>query len=170
MLACGLLLAPPSTIVVHAQAPVATIPSIPRLLPGDSCSKAIALMGKPQERNEFLMSWDLKGLSVSAGISVECVVRGVFFVVDDGALFRTRDGIVLGRDTVGAVERRLAKSGAAISTEAPEGNWVALITVPARVGFPHQTVYSSKWKFLELEKEPSLESLRREPVGIYELQ
>lgn len=117
------------------------------LVPGIACSRAIKLLGTPTKRDKSGYEWKTKLGWVLAGSQTragKCTLQEIILDVPNGML-ALPSGVVLGRDTVADVVKKLALDPSTQSIEAPEGKREAHLSIPPRDGAGYWTAYVSEY-------------------------
>jgi len=132
---------------------------LPAILPGDSCDKARAQLGKESGHDKFELTWKKNDMQISIFPDSQGTISSVLYSVNPHHTFVTPDGIVVGKDTLSTAFKKLASQAAATSpfVSEAEGHAFAEIEVPPTSAFPFKKIYS--W-YLNPE---TAGKLRREP-------
>jgi hypothetical protein len=134
----GVLLLLVSCCAVKAQ--------LPDIKPGDRCEKLRASYGKETSLEGAAHVWKQGALTIQVLVRPggPCVAGAVNFLVAPGGVFRTRDGVLLGRDT-------MADAAAKLKGHINDTNYIYIrgggkaygqIEVPPSAAFPYKQTYS----------------------------
>lgn len=148
---------------------------VQELFPGDTCDKASALLGVPDEKDQFVRTWRKKDFTVFASTNPNCVLSGVGVTVVPRHTAITRDGITLGASTIADAERILRSrlTDSSESVEAPEDNWDAMLVLDPTSTFPYKTVYRAKLdskKVTQMNRDPKFDDFRGQVITEYSLE
>lgn len=146
---------------------------LPDLLPGTTCAQALNVLGRPEEDGDYTMFWKKRGFEVTVGKNSACVLTGIEFRVVDGYSVVTNDGVALGKSTLAEADRILSSRNGAKSTESPEGNWAATITLSPSSKFLFKTTYRAVFAPGVAEKmgrDPEFDDFRNIDVTEYSLE
>jgi hypothetical protein len=146
----------------------------PNFKPGDTCQALRAAYGKESQLDGALHVWSdaTMNLRVFVKPGGPCVAASVNYQIQPGHTFRTRDGIVLGKDTT--ADARLKLNGRIDNTSfyflRGEGKAYAQLVVPPTPAFPFKSTYG--WQLnsaaeSRLKAPPVLSDFTSEPVTFY---
>ena len=123
---------------------------LPDIRPGDTCEKLRATYGKETSLDGPAHNWKQGALTIQVLVKPggPCVAGGVNLTVAPGAVFRTREGILLGKDTMAEAAAKL--SGRIHDTWyifwRGEGKAYGQIEVPPTRAYPYKQTYSWQLK------------------------
>jgi len=151
-----------------------TYERVPNLTPGDTCSKAMTLMGKPKSKDRFSTTWETGAMRIFAGFDSHCVLTSIVVEVKSKQRVLTPDGVILGKDTMNDVEQKLRARimPDAESVDAPEGNWESKVALGSdeRRRYTITYVSSSDPEIdAKLKRDPTFNDFRGKEVTVYEL-
>lgn len=149
---------------------------VPEMKPGDTCDKLRVLYGKESSEEGPAHIWveDAVTIRVLVKPGGPCVAGLVEYSIQPGHTFTTRDGIVLGQDTIAAARRKLLGRIDADSymSVRGEGKAYGQLVVPPRPGYPFTGTYS--WQLStqiadKLSAPPKLTDFTNEPAIVYSI-
>jgi hypothetical protein len=148
---------------------------IPKLVPGETCEKAVELYGAPNEKDQFVQTWRTRDYTVYASRNSECLLTSIEVAVEPGHKAITEDGITLGKDTLADAKRILKPrfSDSSESVDAPEGNWEGLITLGPASTAQYTVIYRAKFdskKADQLRRDPNFDDIQGQIVTGYSLE
>lgn len=119
---------------------------LPDIRPGDSCEKLRATYGKETSLDGPAHTWKQGVLTIEVLVKPggPCVTGAVNYIVQPGNVFQTREGILLGKDTMAEAA---AKLGGRIHDTwyifwRGEGKAYGQIEVPPTRAYPYKQTYS----------------------------
>ncbi len=124
----------------------AAMAQIPDIRPGDSCDKLRAAYGKETSLDGPAHNWQQGALTIQVLVRPggPCVAGSINFTIQPGSVLRTREGILLGKDTMSEVAAKL--SGRIHDTWyifwRGEGKAYGQIEVPPTGPYPYKQTYS----------------------------
>jgi hypothetical protein len=148
--------------------------NIPDIRPGESCEKLRARYGTESSAQGPAHTWKQGALTVTVLVKPNgpCVAGAVQYSVDAGHIFITRDGILLGKDTLVAASLKL--KGRINDTNylsmRGEGKAYGQIEAPPIPSFPFKGTYSWQLKQAAAQKlnaPPQRTDFSDEPVTFY---
>ena len=150
--------------VFFAAWTVASVASgqLPNIRPGDSCENLRARYGNETSQQGPAHVWKQGMLTIQVLVRPggPCVAGAVNFILVPGSIFRTRDGVVLGKDTM--LEAAAKLNGRIDDTSymfiRGEGKAYGQIVVPPSAAFPYKQTYS--WQL----KQSAADKLTTTPV------
>lgn len=154
----------------------ASAQNVPDIKPGDTCEKLRAAYGKESSQEGPAHIWKQDGVEIRVLVKPggPCVAGSVEYSIQPGHTFRTRDGIVLGRDTMADAGLKLRGriSGNNYVFLRGEGKAYGQIEAPPTTGFPYKGTYS--WQLnqtvaAKLNAPPKLTDFTNEPVTFYSI-
>ena len=119
---------------------------LPDFKPGDSCETLRSAYGNEASQQGPAHEWKQGTLTVQVLVrpSGPCVAGAVNFIVEAGSVFRTRDGVMLGKDTMAEATAKL--KGRIHDTDymfiRGGGKAYGQIIVPPSATFPYKQTYS----------------------------
>jgi len=148
--------------------------NIPDIRPGDTCDKLRARYGTESSAQGPAHTWKQDAMTITVLVKPNgpCVAGSVQYSVDPGHVFVTRDGILLGKDTLVAASSKL--KGRINDTNylsiRGEGKAYGQIEAPPTPTFPFKGTYS--WQLKEaaaqkLNAPPKRTDFTDEPVTFY---
>lgn len=149
---------------------------IPDFRPGDTCEKLRAAYGKESSQSGPAHIWKQDGLEIQVLVKPggPCVAGLVEYVIEPGHTLQTRDGILLGRDTLTAATLKLGGRINDLSYMSLRGGGKAYgqLVVPPGAGFPFKGTYS--WQLRpavagKLTAPPKRTDFANEPVSVYDV-
>jgi hypothetical protein len=151
------------------------VPQVPKLYPGDTCEKAISVLGKPTEENQYVLTWQKIDFRVTAAKDSKCVLTDVGTQAEFGHRVLTDDGVILGVSTLADAERILQPriKEDSESVEAPEDNWSAMISIGPTLNAPYKVTYRADLKpgaADRMSHDPVFDDFRNLPVNEYSLE
>jgi hypothetical protein len=149
---------------------------IPDIKPGDTCQKLRGAYGNESSQEGPAHTWKQGALTIQVLVRPggPCVAGSVNFIVEPAHTFTTRDGTVLGKDTIAAAALKL--KGRIDNTSyifmRGAGKAYGQIVVPPIASFPFKSTYS--WQLAparidKLNTTPTLADFTSEPVNFYTL-
>jgi hypothetical protein len=142
--------------------------------PGDTCDKLRATYGKESSHEGPAHTWeqDIVKIVVLVIPNGPCVAGTVNYYIQPGHTFRTRDGIILGRDTIAEAGTKLkGRIGidSYMSIRWAGKAYGQLVTQPISA-FPFKSTYS--WQLNQaatqkLKDPPKLTDFTNEPAILY---
>ena len=147
---------------------------LPNIHPGDSCEKLRTTYGKESSQQGPAHTWKQGALTIQILVRPNgpCVAGAVNFIVDSGSVFRTREGILLGKDTMAQTAARLKDriNDTNYIFIRGEGRAYGQIEVPPSAAFPYKQTYS--WQLnpaatAKLTKLPTKADFTTESVNYY---
>lgn len=83
--------------------------AVPDMKPGDTCDKLRAAYGNELSQDGPAHIWRQNGVTIRVLVRPDgpCVAGDVEYSVDAGHTYTTRDGIILGKDTISEAKRKL---------------------------------------------------------------
>lgn len=152
----------------------AALAQLPNVHPGDSCEKLRGSYGKETSLDGPAHTWKQGALTIQVLVKPggRCVAGAVNFIVAQGGMFRTRDGIVLGKDTMteGAAKLKGRINDTSYIFIRGEGKAYGQIEVPPSAGYPYKQSYS--WQLnsaatANLTRLPTKADFTSETVNYY---
>lgn len=154
----------------------AAMAQLPDIRPGDSCEKLRASYGKESSLDGPAHVWKQGALTIQVLVRPNgpCVAGSVNFLIAPGSIFRTREGILLGKDTMAEVAAKF--SGRIHDTWyifwRGEGKAYGQIEVPPTRAYPYKQTYS--WQLnpgaaAKLTEMPTKVTFTNEPVTFYSI-
>jgi len=149
---------------------------LPDIKPGYTCEKLRASLGNESSQEGPAHVWKQGTLTIQVLVRPggPCVAGSVNFIVDPGHTFITRDGIVLGRDTIAAAALKLKGRIDNTSYVFMRGGGKAYgqIVVRPTAAFPYKSTYS--WQLNpartdKLSTTPTLADFTSETVNYFTL-
>jgi hypothetical protein len=148
----------------------------PLIRPGDTCESLRAAYGTETKLEGAAHTWKRDGMQIMVLVKPggPCVAGSVQYSLEPGRTFRTRDGLVLGKDTI--ADANLKLKGRINSTSfyfvRGQGKAYAMLVVPPSSGFPLKSTYG--WLLnpaieSRLHAPPQLADFTSEPVTFYSL-
>lgn len=149
---------------------------VPDMKPGDTCEKLRATYGKESSQEGPAHTWmeDSVTIRVLVKPNGPCVAGLVEYSIQPGHTFRTRDGIMLGKDTIAEASQKLrgridANSYMSIRGE---GKAYGQLVVQPMPTYPFKGTYS--WQLSpavadRLNAPPKLADFTNEPVIFYSI-
>ncbi len=148
--------------------------NLPDIRPGDSCEKLRARFGTESSLQGPAHTWKQGVLTITVLVRPNgpCVAGDVQYSVDPGHVFITRDGILLGKDTLVAATAKL--KGRINDTNymslRGEGKAYGQLEAPPTTAFPFKGTYS--WQLNQaaaqkLDAPPKRTDFSDEPVTFY---
>jgi hypothetical protein len=119
---------------------------LPNIKPGDRCEKLRGTYGKEVSLEGPAHVWKQGALTIQVLVRPggPCVAGAVNFIVEPGSVFKTRDGILLGKDTMSEAAAKLR--GRINDTNyifiRGEGKAYGQIEVPPSAAYPYKQTYS----------------------------
>ncbi len=150
--------------------------NVPDIKPGDTCNKLRATYGAESSQEGPAHVWmrDAVQIRVLVRPNGPCVAGSVEYSIQPGHTFRTRDGIILGKDTIAEAGTKLRGRIDANSYMSlrGEGKAYGQLVVPPSAPFPFKTTYS--WLLnpaitAKLNAPPRLTDFTNEPVVYYSI-
>jgi hypothetical protein len=150
--------------------------AIPDMKPGDSCEKLRASYGNESSQEGPAHVWKQGAVEIRVLVKPNgpCVAGLVEYSIQPGHTFRTRDGIILGKDTVAEANQKLRGRIDANSYMAlrGEGKAYGQLVVAPSAAFPFTGTYS--WQLSpaaanKLSGPPRLADFTNEPVTVYSI-
>jgi hypothetical protein len=161
-------------VAVLLTACAAAAQNIPDIRPGDTCEKLRARFGTESSAQGPAHIWRQGALTITVLVKPNgpCVAGAVDYSVDAGHVFITRDGILLGKDTLVAASLKLKgriNDNNYISLRG-EGKAYGQIEAPPTPSFPFKGTYS--WQLNQaaaqkLNAPPKRSDFSDEPVIFY---
>lgn len=163
-------------LVFFAAWAVASVASaqLPNIKPGDSCEKLRATYGNETSQQGPAHVWKQGALTIQVLVRPggPCVAGAINFTVQAGSVFRTREGILLGKDT-------MAEAAAKLGNRIDDYNYIFIrgngkaygeFEVPPSAAYPYKQTYS--WELnraatAKLTKLPTKADFTSEPVMFY---
>jgi len=150
--------------------------TVPDIKPGDSCEALRVTYGKESSQEGPFLNWQRDAVKIRVFVKPNgpCVTASVSYFVEPGHTFTTRDGIVLGRDTL--AEASLKLKGRVDSNNIVfirgEGKAYANLEAPPTPTFPFNGIYL--WQLNQaiadkLTAPPKLNDFTREPALYYSI-
>jgi len=124
----------------------AAMAQLPNIKPGDSCDELRSRYGNEVSQQGPAHVWKQAGLTIQVLVRPggPCVAGSVNFTVEPGSVFRTRDGVLLGRETMPEAAAKL--KGRIDDTSyvfiRGEGKAYGQIVVPPSAAFPYKQTFS----------------------------
>jgi hypothetical protein len=157
-------------------ATTAAAQSIPDIKPGDTCDKLRAAYGQESSLNGPAHIWQQDGITIRVLVRPNgpCIAGMVEYSVDPGHTYRTRDGIILGRDTIAEASQKLKgriNSTSYMSLRGEGKAYGQLVVPPAPVN-PFTGTYT--WLLRPavadtLTAPPKISDFSSEPVLVYSI-
>jgi hypothetical protein len=166
----------PAIAAVLLIASAAAAQSAPDMKPGDTCDKLRALYGKESSEEGPAHIWieDAVTIRVLVKPNGPCVAGLVEYSIQPGHTFRTRDGIVLGQDTIAEASQKLKGRIDADSYMSlrGEGKAYGQLVVAPSAAYPFTGTYS--WLLNpavadRLSAPPKRTDFTNEPVIVYSI-
>ena len=162
------------TIAALLLIPCAAAAQLPDIKPGDTCQKLRAAYGNESSQDGPAHVWKQGALTIQVLVRPggPCVAGSVNFILDPGHTLTTRDGIILGKDTITAAALKL--KGRIDNTSYVYIRWggkaYGQIVVPPVSSFPFKATYS--WQLTpartaKLKAPPTLADFTSEAVNYY---
>ena len=124
----------------------AAMAQLPDIRPGDACEKLRATYGKESSIEGPAHNWKQGALTIQVLVRPggPCITGAVNYILAQGSVFRTREGILLGKDTMAEAA---AKLGGRIHDTwyifwRGEGKAYGQIEVPPTKTYPYKQTYS----------------------------
>jgi hypothetical protein len=159
-----------------AIAGTAAAQNIPDIKPGDTCQKLRATYGAESSQEGPAHVWKQGTLTIQVLVRPggPCVAGSVNFMVAPGRTVTTRDGIVLGKDTIAAAGLKLKGriDNTSYVFDLGGGKSFGQIVVPPIASFPFKSTYS--WQLNpartgKLSAPPTLADFTSESATFYTL-
>jgi hypothetical protein len=150
--------------------------TVPDMKPGDTCEKLRASYGKESSQEGPAHTWtrDTVTIRVLVKPNGPCVAGLVEYSIQPGRTFRTRDGIILGEDTIAEAREKLKGRIDANSYMAlrGEGKAYGQLVVAPSAAYPFTGTYSWLLRPAAAEKltgPPKLTDFTNESVIVYSI-
>jgi hypothetical protein len=149
---------------------------IPDMKPGDTCEKLRASYGKESSQEGPAHIWKQEAVEIRVLVKPNgpCAAGLVEYSIQPGHTFRTRDGVILGKDTIAEASQKLKGRIDANSYMAlrGEGKAYGQLVVAASPAYPFTGTYS--WLLRpaiadKLSGPPKLADFANEPVLVYSI-
>ena len=150
--------------------------SAPDMKPGDTCEKLRATYGKEASQDGPSHIWQLGGVTIMVLVKPggPCVAGLVEYSVQPGHTLRTRDGIILGKDTIAEAMLKLkgrldADSYMSVRGEGKAYRQLVIKPIPA---YPFTGTYSWLLNPAVADKQsapPKITDFTSEPVIAYSI-
>ena len=161
---------------VFLVACTAAAQSVPDMKPGDTCEKLRAAYGNESSQEGPAHIWQQDAVTIRVLVKPggPCVAGWVEYSIQPGHTFRTRDGILLGKDTI--TEARVKLKGRidanSFMSLRGEGKAYGQLVVAPIAGYPFKGTYS--WLLNpavadKLSAPPKLTDFTNEPVVVYSI-
>lgn len=100
---------PPAFAILFLLAWTVAAQSVPDIKPGDTCDRLRAAYGQESSQKGPAHIWKQGGITIMVLVKPggPCVAGLVEYSVEPGTTYRTRDGIVLGKDTIAEASQKL---------------------------------------------------------------
>jgi len=147
---------------------------LPAIKPGDSCEKLRVTYGNEVSQQGPAHEWKQGALTIQVLVRPggPCVAGAVNFIIEQGGVFRTRDGVLLGKDTMSEAAAKLRGRIDDTSYMFIRGGGKAYgqIVVPPSTAFPYKQTYSwelSSSATARLKTTPVRADFTSETVNFY---
>ena len=166
----------PAIAAIFLLACTAAAQNVPDMKPGDTCEKLRAAYGNEASQNGPAHVWQHDGVTIRVLVKPggPCVAGWVEYSIQPGHTFRTRDGIILGKDTIAEARMKLKGHIDANSYMSlrGEGKAYGQLVVAPSAACPFTVTYS--WLLSpavadRLSAPPKLTDFTNEPAMVYSI-
>jgi hypothetical protein len=166
----------PAITAICLFACTASAQRVPDMKPGDTCEKLRATYGNESSQEGPAHIWQLDAVTIRVLVKPDgpCVAGWVEYSIQPGHTFRTRDGIILGQDTIAVASQKLkgridANSYMSLRGEGKAYGQLVVQPIPA---YPFTGTYS--WELSpavadKLSAPPKRTDFTNEPVIVYSI-
>lgn len=151
--------------------------AVPDIKPGDTCDRLRARYGNEVSQEGPAHIWKQNGITIRVLVKPNgpCVAGLVEYSVEPGHTYTTRDGIILGRDTINEAKRKLQGriDDTSYMSIRGAGKAYGQLVVPPSATNPFQGTYSWLLRRAVADTEtapPKLTDFTNEPVIVYSFE